>query len=284
MKVSNFQKSLLCLVAFILVGCFLVLLQYEYKKNSNFKITQYKIETPKDIKNLRILLITDLHLAEYGEDNEKLLAEIENLNPDIIAVAGDVVIHREMDFSSAIFFLNRASEIAPTYFSTGNHEWSAINYHKNYELSTALEECGAIWLDNKKETIIVDGKELLICGIYDSPRAEHGYSDIILPEFNAEPNDKFKLLLSHCPLTISNTKTTPEADLVLSGHEHGGQIIIPLINRGLYSKNQGLFPKHSNGINLIANNVVIISTGLSNSYYAIPRINNQPELVVIDVN
>ena len=281
---SNISKVTIHFVIFILIGSILLLCCCENKKNEMFKITRYEISTEKDIADLRIILISDLHLKEYGNDNEILLNEISNLKPDIILSVGDHVIAREKNFDSAISFLNKASEIAPTYFSSGNHEWTAIYHYKNYELAKALNGCNATWLNNTKETITIEGNELLICGIYDEPDADFGYANKAIPSFNDEDDRKFKLLLNHCPMTISNTKVTPKADLVLSGHEHGGQIVIPFTNQGLYSKNQGFFPKYTRGLNTIANNTVIISAGLSNSYHWIPRINNQPELVVIDVN
>lgn len=283
MKVK--RKKLFLLITMFLLICVMLLLAYSSSQNDMFKITKYSFSTEKPVNDLRIVLVSDLHLKEYGEENEILLSEIKDLNPDIIAVVGDVVIHRQKDFRKAISFLNKVSEIAPTYFSAGNHEWTAIYHYKNYKLLQALKNCNASFLNNQLVELKTEDNEIVICGTYDEPDAKYGYAERVFPKLNDEKYEgKFKLLLSHCPKTIANTKTTPSADLVLSGHEHGGQIIIPFVNQGLYSNNQGLFPKYFKGINTIAGNTVIISTGLSNSYHLIPRINNQPELVVIDVN
>jgi predicted MPP superfamily phosphohydrolase len=255
-------------------------------KNESYKITTYNISTDKDITDLRILMLSDLHLKEYGENNEILLADMKSLNPDVIVVVGDSVIHNaKKQYHKAIDFLNKSAEIAPTYFSPGNHEWTLIYHNKCYEFKRDLMSCDAIYLDNKIDEITVGENSFVICGAYDEPDAILGTTDKVFLELNANKyQTTFKLLLSHCPMTIANTEITPDADLVLSAHEHGGQIIIPFTNQGLISRNQGLFPKYTQGIHTIAGNTVIISTGLSNSYHSVPRINNQPELVVIDVN
>jgi predicted MPP superfamily phosphohydrolase len=279
------HKRLFFLLIITFSICVVMLFNYFSSQNTMFKITRYSISTEKPIKDLRILLISDLHLKEYGEDNEILLNSMKELNPDIITVVGDSVIYNNKNWDGVIDFLNASAEIAPTYFSSGNHEWTLIYHYKDYKLLHALKNCKATFLNNQMGEITIGDNKIVICGIYDEPDARYGYGERILPEFNrSKYDDKFKLLLSHCPLTIANTSTTPRADLVLSGHEHGGQIIIPGTNQGLYSKNQGFLPKYAVGMYPIAGNTVIISTGLSNSYHLIPRINNQPEVVVIDVN
>jgi predicted MPP superfamily phosphohydrolase len=243
------------------------------------------VSTDKTISDLRIVFVSDLHLKEYGKNNEKLLSKIKELNPSIIAIGGDSVIYGVPGFDSAITFINEAAKIAPTYFALGNHEWSVIYTEKNTELLEALQNSGAVYLENDIIEVDVNGNSLVICGIIDSVYAKNDFSNSILEEFNNNKyNDKFKLLLSHRPVTISYTDVTPKSDLVLSGHEHGGQIVIPFTKQGLYSRNQGWFPKYTSGIHTIADNTVIISTGLSNSDVIVPRVNNRPELVVIDVN
>jgi predicted MPP superfamily phosphohydrolase len=260
-------------------------LNYWRKQDDAFKITQYSIATEKPISDFRIVMVSDLHLHEYGEGNKELLGAIEAQNPDIIAVVGDSTIYPSDDHQSAIDFLNNAAKIAPTYFSLGNHEWGAIHNDDEYDLLHALENCDAVFLNNELQEITINNNTLIICGVYDESKAKWGHTDEVFPILNGEENNnKFKLLLSHYPTMIKYSNVTPKADLVLSGHEHGGQVVAPIINKGLFSRNQGWFPEYTMGMHTIANNLVIISTGLSNSYYWFPRINNQPELVVIDVN
>ena len=101
-------------------------------------------------------------------------------------------------------------------------------------------------------------------------------------------NGNFKLLLAHYPeyfledapenMTLFNY----EMDLVLSGHVHGGQIRLPFIG-GIYANEQGLFPTLCDGLHEYDNVKLIISRGLGNSHF-LPRFDNRPELVVVDIN
>ena len=253
--------------------------------NQSFKITTYSIKSDKNIHNFRIVFVSDLHLKEYGKDNKILLNTIKKLNPDIIAIGGDSVIYDVDSYDSAINFINGAAKIAPTYFALGNHEWSEIYHNNSYELLNALKGSDACYLENDLVEVELDGNKIVVCGIIDNFNALHDLTDGILKQFNSEEySEDFKLLLSHRPITIKYTDIKPKADLVLSGHEHGGQVIIPFTTQGLYSRNQGWFPKYTSGMHTIADNLVIISTGLSNSNHLVPRVNNRPELVVIDVN
>ena len=288
MKKARNEKMSICallILAVIMAGCSVLAYNYCSVQNNTFKITNYSIATDKPIKNLRIAMVADLHLKEYGEGNKDLLDAIAEQGADLIAVVGDSVIYNNNEYDTAIDFLNQAAKIAPTYFSAGNHEWSLIFHYKNNDLLKELQNCDATFLKNEIEETTINDNTLIICGAYDQADARWGFTDNVFTALNSKANDnKFKLVLSHYPMMIQNSNVTPKADLVLSAHEHGGQVIIPIINKGLFSRNQGWFPKHTMGINYIANNLVIISTGLSNSYHWFPRINNQPEFVVIDVN
>ena len=72
------------------------------------------------------------------------------------------------------------------------------------------------------------------------------------------------------------------ADLVLTGHYHGGQIIIPGVG-GVISPEFELFPERCEGIFSIGDMKMIISRGLGNSILPV-RINDYPELVVVKVS
>ncbi|MFQ8733842.1 MAG: hypothetical protein ACLSAC_27290 [Enterocloster bolteae] len=92
----------------------------------------------------------------------------------------------------------------------------------------------------------------------------------------------FKLLLVHYPEYFLDGIEDLPIDLALCGHAHGGIIRIPFVG-GVYAGEQGFFPELTEGMHELGNSTVIVSRGLGNSH-KIPRINNKPELVVIDVN
>ncbi|MDE5792514.1 MAG: metallophosphoesterase, partial [Oscillospiraceae bacterium] len=95
-------------------------------------------------------------------------------------------------------------------------------------------------------------------------------------------NNNYKILLSHRP-ELFEDYVTANFDLVLAGHAHGGQWRIPVILNGLYAPDQGLFPKFAGGFYQKENTTMIVSRGLARESTRIPRIYNQPELVVIDL-
>lgn len=94
-------------------------------------------------------------------------------------------------------------------------------------------------------------------------------------------DDNFKLLLNHYPENFLGTLNEYEIDLALAGHVHGGQVRLPLLG-GLYAADQGLLPKLCDGYYEIYNSKLVISKGLGWSGI-VPRINNKPEITVVDV-
>ena len=93
----------------------------------------------------------------------------------------------------------------------------------------------------------------------------------------------FNVLLAHYPEQIEYYRSFGKFDLILSGHAHGGQWRIPGILNGLYAPNQGLFPEYAGGRYDFEDSVMIVSRGLSRTKEIIPRIFNNPELVIIDI-
>ena len=89
-------------------------------------------------------------------------------------------------------------------------------------------------------------------------------------------------MISNFPSVYYEKMADADIDLGLCGHYHGGQIQIPFLG-GLYSVKHGLFPKYCSGMFEIENGHIFVSRGLgSNNNF--PRINNRPELAVIDIN
>lgn len=240
---------------------------------------------------LRIALLADLHDREFDWITDSLKAH----KPNIIAIAGDVV-HR-VDISTdglvinqtqyVLPFLKACSEIAPTYMSLGNHEWTLCN-----EDSSVIAETGVTVLDNS----FVLYKDVVIGGLssagvtayreYRKDKSERypewDYGD--RPD-STEPDvawlDDFcnqggyKILLSHHPEYRDRYLKDMPIDLVLSGHAHGGQI--RLFGQGLFAPGQGVFPKYTSGVH----GNMIISKGLANTAGMVPRIFNPREVVYV---
>lgn len=249
--------------------------------NQNFELTFYQMSTEKNINNLRVIELSDLHLHEYGENNDKLVEKISDLKPDIIAMAGDMTIEDVPDHSIVITLIERLVKIAPVYYSPGNHEYTDILYNKSSTLIKDIEKAGAVYVDGKIVEVEAGGNKFLIGGVCKNADDVLKYksSSEMLEKFSKE--ETFKILLSHYPeIFISKMEAYP-VDLALSGHAHGGQIRLPGTD-GIYAPDQGFLPKYTSGMRTMSGSTVVISRGLGGSNWL--RINNRPELVIIDIN
>lgn len=116
---------------------------------------------------------------------------------------------------------------------------------------------------------------------YGSPDAEGRMWEEQLSDCSAfSGSSSFSILLTHRPELVEFYKETG-FDLILAGHAHGGQVILPGILNGLYAPHQGWFPKYAGGRYDLGGKTMIVSRGLSK--YVKPRIFNRPELVIVNI-
>ena len=271
----------------IILPCVFVLLVasgilWNHMNNQSFDVTFYQMSTTKNIKDLRIVELSDLHLAQFGENNNTLVDKVAALKPDLIAVVGDMTMEDNPDHSIAISLTERLAKIAPTYYSAGNHEYTDILHNEKSTLIQDITNAGAVYLDDAYQEAKIGYNKLIIVGVCKRPGGLLQYQSTRDMMERLSQEKEFKLFLSHYPeLFISDMEGFP-MDLALCGHAHGGWARIPGIG-GVYAPDQGLFPKYTEGMRELCGSQVVISRGLGNSHI-IPRINNAPELVVIDVN
>lgn len=218
----------------------------------------YTINSTEITKPLRVVMLSDTHNSNYYQP----LAHVKALKPDIIAIVGDTINRHTGMHHRALKMIKALSEIAPVYFSFGNHE---IKYP--ILKSEDFEKAGATVLDNG---FIRYSDELVIGGY--TPFSEPYW----IPSFEAEKG--FKLLLCHHPEYYEKYLKNRNIDLILSGHAHGGQW--RFFGHGVYSPGQGLFPKYTCGL---YDNKLIVGTGLVSHNGLIPRINNPRQIVVVDI-
>lgn len=250
-------------------------------------VKNYTVETEKLNGSIRIALVTDLHSCGYGEKMELLTDEIDRQKPDVILLGGDIFDHRIPDGNSEIF-LENISNRYPVYYVTGNHEFWSGEEAFNKKMAI-LERNNVIRLSGETAEFSVGGATINICGV-DDPCAE-SYTNGAVKSFEEQiedvsrsaENGKFTLLLSHRPERMP-LYSQYDFDLVLSGHNHGGQWRIPGLVNGVYAPmGQGFFPKYAGGEYEENGTKMIISRGLAKETTRIPRIYNKPELVIIDL-
>ena len=254
--------------------------------NTALKLNTYTVSSaklPQSFDGYRIAHVSDLHNAEMGKDNEKLLTILRDADPDMIAITGDLIDSRSTNVEIALNFIREAVKIAPCYYVTGNHEARVNEYD---ELKSGMEAAGVIVLEDARTEISLEGKTITLIGVND-PSYQTDYlfgdsetvMDTKLEELHTE-DDVFTILLSHRP-ELFDIYADHGMDLILSGHAHGGQFRLPFIG-GLVAPNQGLFPEYDAGIYTEGNTNMLVSRGVGNSILPF-RINNRPEVILIEL-
>ncbi len=279
--------DVLFLILVILV--ILVLWQMIYDTN-RFVVRNYTVEDPRIRREFRAVMLADLHNKSFGRENAALLQVIDEQKPDIILVAGDMLTAKPgKDPKVAIDFMRSLSGKYPIYYGSGNHEYRAGIYPDKYgdlypKYHRALMEMGVKWLINEEE--ILDTYGVSICGLqidrsfYKRLKATE-MPENYLPELLGKPNrERYQILLAHNPEYFKEYAHWG-ADLVLSGHVHGGIVRVPFWGKGVASPNLTLFPEYDGGSFEEQNSRMILSRGLGT--HTIPiRLYNPGELVVID--
>ena len=248
---------------------------------NKFTITSDKL--PKSFDGYRIAHISDLHNAEMGKDNKNLLTIIDNSEPDIIVITGDLIDSRNTNIEIALNFVEKAMQIAPCYYVTGNHEERVSEYT---ELKEGLNKLGTVILENTKITIEKSNEAITVIGVndpnFEADNIKIDAKTVIdgkLCELKKDENN-YTVLLSHRP-ELFDVYEKNEIDLALCGHVHGGQFRLPFLG-GLASPNQGLFPKYDAGLYTSDETNMIVSRGIGNSLFPF-RFNNRPEVVLVEL-
>ena len=230
-------------------------------------------------RNIRLVVLSDLHNKEFGEQNIELVERVEKLSPDLILLAGDMVNKFEDRTDVAVDLCRRLVEIAPVYYGIGNHEGNMM-YVNGLRIDGLLREVGAKVLINQSEDIVVQDTPVSVGSVSTSVLDFDEYSAPFVAEF--EQKDTLKILIAHCPDLFYEKMADVNVDLSVAGHFHGGQVRLPIIG-GVYAIGQGFLPKYCDGMFTLTNSHLFVTRGLGNSH-SFPRINNRPEIAVIDMN
>ena len=238
---------------------------------------------PEAFDAYKIVQISDLHDAQIGENNEKLIAMTAETEPDCIVLTGDFVdssrFHPELSLSVAESLV----KIAPVYYVSGNHE--AILPDEDYQaLTDGLRGLGVCVLEDESAELTRGGQSIRLIGLTDigfHPGTLEEKKDALRTALSALlPEDEFSVTLAHRP-ELMDVYTECGAPFVLSGHAHGGQIRLPGIG-GLIAPGQGLFPKYTEGKYEENGTTLVVSRGIGNSVLPL-RVNDRPQIVVVQL-
>lgn len=274
---------------FLIVVLFLIVfaIVVSIVDNQIIKVREYTIKTKKLNKAVKIVFLSDMHGQEHGKDNCKLISKISDIKPDYVLAGGDMINGKvNADFSHVVDFFESIKNEKIVY-GIGNHEYRVKYYTEEYQdryqqYVTKLRNLGIKVVENEKVFLdeIIEVQGLMVDREYYKRRGKLELSEDALTGYIGERNtDIFRILLAHNP-EFAETYAT-QADLVLSGHMHGGIMRLPFIN-GVISTKFKLFPRYAGGMYRFFDSVMIVSRGLGS--HTIPlRIFNPTELVVINI-
>ncbi|MDO4168374.1 MAG: metallophosphoesterase [Lachnospiraceae bacterium] len=288
-------KHIKLFLALLIIICTTVVgIRYSvYVSYHHLETTCYTIKSDKIRGKIRFVMISDLHDFEFGFKNVNLVKEIKKQKPDFILVVGDIINGESADSHIATDLLKEIVDIAPVYYSWGNQEEEYIKKQTS-DLEEELTDAGAIVLDKEYYKINIRGNEICLGGLYDYAFGFDGEglmsktnmdSEILKFLENFQKNKSYKIIMAHRPdsFIFGEAYNTWDIDLVLSGHNHGGQVILPILG-GLYGGDQGFFPNYDFGeFHFKILKSMIITRGLSSDKEKLPRFNNVPEIVSVDL-
>ena len=257
---------------------------YGLYTRTHYKITFYQETSRKVSGNVRLVVVSDIHNREYGENSETLLADLRALKPDLILFPGDMVIRESDDYRAVLNLVSAASGIAPCYGILGNHESERIYYRNDRDLPGKFEGAGLKLLRNAREEIRIGRNVIQLIGVEGTAYGFEEYGGRQFMDKTGIDPSAYCVLMAHIPVLFKTQLSVYGFDLGIAGHVHGGIVNLPFFG-GLYSAEEGFFPEFTAGkYTLSGQQTLIVSAGLGDSKFFPPRINNTPELVVIDIS
>ena len=284
---SRLQKKSFRILSFLLVLILIIGVSvcfYVSYTKTHYRISFYQETSKKVSDNIRIVVVSDIHNREYGENNKTLISDIRGLEPDLILFPGDMVIRDVDDYQPMLDLVSALTEISPCYGVLGNHESERIYYGGDKELPDKFKNAGLRLLRNAKEKIQINRDTVQLIGVEGTSYGFEEYGGREFMDKTEIDPSVLCILMNHIPILFDKQLSGYDFDLGIAGHVHGGIIILPFIG-GLYTEEEGFFPKFTAGKYVLdKQQTLIISGGLGDSKSLPPRINNMPELVVIDIN
>lgn len=273
-------------------GCACVL-RSEYEKK-HFSVEEAVVMSDKILSDRIVVFLSDLHNNEFGSDNQRLIEAMHILDPDAILCGGDMMVSRGRGgVGVPLKLMRHLGGRYPVYYGNGNHENRMRRERKTYgtlyeKYRDALRAAGVVYLEDETAPfgpdILISGLDL-DAGFYRKallrkmPPMGKKYLDRKLGETEHSPEgEKFRILLAHSPLYFKDYVDWG-ADLVLSGHFHGGTIRLPVLGGVMTPQYQFFLPWCAGSFEQDGKRMVV-SRGLGTHSINI-RLNNRPQIVIL---
>ena len=277
----------------IILACVLLGI-YVYKESTGFRVVRYSfINNKLKCDKYRLVFVSDMHDCVFDDDNSSVVKAIEDINPDAVYFAGDMVtssMEPTYKYKNALEFISRLAKDYTIYYGMGNHEEKFRRCPERFpgvykEYCESLSKIGVHIMENEKISDEISGIDVYGLDL------EHEYfrkvktkwipDDYLQKIFGDIDEDRVSILLAHNPEQFDKYALW-EPDYVFSGHVHGGIISLPIFG-GVVSPQLKLFPKYDAGVFEIGNSRMILSRGLGT--HTIPvRVNNRAEIIVVEIN
>lgn len=287
-KVKRIMIVILLAAIICLICVYQVHISYNKLTTNDYTITANKINN-----SVNLVIISDLHDNQLGENNKELINKINSLSPDIILAVGDMVNSDSQNSNIVIKLMKQLCKNYKVFYSLGNTDINYIKLGTSY-LVKDLENMGVTVLNNKYEDIKIGKNTIRIGGMYDyafglndnnnvdKDTMEEGVYDFLC---KFQDTNNYKIMMAHRPdsFIFGNASKEWNIDLVVSGHNHGGQVVLPFLG-GLYGGDQGWFPKYDKGLFYLNKINILITSGLGSGKQKLPRFNNPPEIVNLKIS
>lgn len=303
-------KLFIISLIFVTIAAVIAVVGCNYVINRNFKESFFSVSSLKVNHKIRVIQISDLHNCSFGNENSKLIKRVEKLKPDLIIYTGDCIDTKADSTDRVVNLCKELSEVAPSYYIYGNNEvekyyndpltqdsldqkFGFNNENRDPQklleitdpLSEELEKNGIKVLKNQFDTITVGSTTIDVFGVLTSnPSSFWSYAGSNFDKFIFENQNNLKITAIHEPLVFEFYTPDTWGDVMLAGHTHGGTVKVPVLGP-LYTHDDGFFPARSGhlvaGRYDVQGRPLIISSGLENKNLL--RINNKPELVIVDI-
>jgi predicted MPP superfamily phosphohydrolase len=226
---------------------------------------------PAALDGMTILLVGDLHVGRYVSPAQarRRLAPARSLKPDLIVCTGDLATFGDRRLREGAAVLDEMMPKGARYACLGNHErWIGETL-----ASQELEAAGFQVLTNESRRIHVRGAELWLAGVNDP----HTHADDLPAALAEVPRSAFTILLSHSP-DIFGEAADRGVDLMLSGHTHGGQVVLPLIGATSSASRYG--PRYASGLFRQGRTAMFVTRGVGDVIVPM-RVYCNPEVALL---
>ncbi|MBQ6414626.1 MAG: metallophosphoesterase [Butyrivibrio sp.] len=256
----------------LIIICVLVI----YHDTHSFVVRNYELKSDKVKGNFKFVFLSDLHGYVFGKNNEKLIAAIDEINPDAVICGGDMFTAHAKDgklkYEPGFDLVKNLARKYKVYYANGNHEYKVKTFTKEHgnfydRYRSRLSNEGVIFLEN--DSVEFADKNIRITGLdldleyfrkVVKKRMESGLLERLVGDINEKEKKRFQLLIAHNPQYFENYASWG-ADLTMSGHVHGGIVRLPILG-GVISPSIALFPKYDGGLYRKGDKTMILGRGL----------------------